>query len=83
MEDLKRYASILENADVSINIDDMNELSNGPRKPGLLSGKPGDGDGGLQLPTPRKRRHTSSDTDASSDTDEGEDKKFKLEDSSP
>lgn len=44
---------------MSIDPDDINELDNGPRKPGLLSSKPG---GGLQLPiTPGKRRHTVND----------------------
>lgn len=61
MEDLQEYVSILESADVSTDPDDINELDNGPCKPGLLSSKPGDG-GGLQLPIPPgKRRHTVDD----------------------
>ena len=56
MEDLQKYASILESADVSTDPDDINELDNGPCKPG----------GGLQFPiTPGKRHHTVGDGETS------------------
>lgn len=74
---MKKYASILDNANVSIDLDNINELDNGPRKPGLLSSKlndDDDDDDSFQLPiTPGKRRHTVND-------EETREKKIKQED---